>query len=685
MPRFSVMALVIVVAVAHQLTDAATASDTTISSHPPMRPLPTAFEQGMTVGSGYFVDGQRGDDRYDGSQARPWRTLQHAIHNLLPGDTLYVRQGIYYKTLAVTCSGSPGQPITIRSYPGELAIIDGGLREFYEQPESAWQPCDDGAAGEYISTRCYPRADRRHIPNQFLPAAWEPFWGIEEERPLALGFFADSMIPLHGYRRLEDLRSDNEYWQGKASQRGTYCGPGLWYNRHTGRVHIRLAHHRLNGLGQASYRGPIDPRQLPLVVSLGFGQEVLRLCGVTHVRVQGLVFRGATGSPLIHIYGCQDLELDHITAYGGFPALLVNASRNVKITHSAFRGNAAPWSSRAHMKYLGTPSYQIIFHNGQPLNENVEIAWCEFTDDHDFAFVRYVRNLRFHHNYIDNFNDDGLEVGPKLRSHTVYVFQNYIGRCLIPFSQHEIVEDESPIEHAPGSGLYIFRNIIDLRGGVYVSPPPPADSQHKSLYQEGHLASDHGSPIWPVMRFYQNTVLRSGPGFRNYYLFGLAVQGLRHSERDVFNNIFAQLEGEVVVNFGPDQEVQSLREGGNLIWCMSAGQPAKDPYENFRKSAVFERSRQVYPAGWTSHDRYGDPKFVSMASQKDQTDLRLQPMSAAIDAGLALPEDWPDPLKSTDSGEPDIGAVPYGAVIWGVGIDGRIDANTGLLRPAAKP
>ena len=92
--------------------------------------------------------------------------------------------------------------------------------------------------------------------------------------------------------------------------------------------------------------------------------------------------------------------------------------KNVKVTHSAFRGLAAPWTGRAHMKYRGTASYQIVFRNNQPVNENIEFANCEFTDDHDFAFMRFVKNLQFHHNFVDNFNDDGLECGPKLRDHS---------------------------------------------------------------------------------------------------------------------------------------------------------------------------------------------------------------------------------------------------------------------------
>jgi hypothetical protein len=464
-------------------THAARSEDSAFASHSPMRPLPEAATRPLAAGPKRFVDAARGDDSAAGTEAAPWKTLGHALRRLAPGDTLYLRGGVYYEKVFLSRSGTEEAPITIAGYPGELAVLDGGLREFAEDPAGSWAPYTEGAEGEYVSTRSYWHLDDRRVPRQFLPAAWEPMWGIEEERPLALGHFADSMVPLHGYRLAADLRSANELWiGGKAEMRdtGIYCGPGLWFNRQTGKIHIRLAHHRLEGLGDRAYRGETDPRKLPLAIAAGFGDDVLRLSGVRHVRIQDLVLRGATGSPMIHLYGSQNIELDRLTIFGGFPALLVNASQNIRVTNSAFRGLAAPWSSRAHMKYRGTASYQIVLQNDQPANENLEFAWCEFTDDHDFAFLRPVTNLQFHHNFVDNFNDDGLECGPKLRSHTLFIYQNRIGACLIPFTQHEIEKDESPLDHDPAAGVYIYRNVIDLRAGTYKGrrrrPTPAAPS-----------------------------------------------------------------------------------------------------------------------------------------------------------------------------------------------------------------
>ena len=74
---------------------------------------------------------------------------------LKPGDTLVLHGGTYYEHLAPTKSGTEQAPITIRSYPGELAILDGGIREFYDDPAHAWEPFSQGAEGEFRSTKSY--------------------------------------------------------------------------------------------------------------------------------------------------------------------------------------------------------------------------------------------------------------------------------------------------------------------------------------------------------------------------------------------------------------------------------------------------------------------------------------------------------------------------------------------------
>ena len=89
-------------------------------------------------------------------------------------------------------------------------------------------------------------------------------------------------------------------------------------------------------------------------------------------------------------------------------------------------------------------------------------------------------------------------------------------------------------------------------------------------------------------------------------------------------------------------------------------------------------------AVWTNAlgagDRFADPHFVSFdAGVKKPIDPRLAPESPAAGAGVVLPSEWPDPLRSAAGSRPDMGALPRGAAPWSVGVRGRIplagDAN----------
>jgi hypothetical protein len=637
-----------------------------------MRPLPVASDHDMGDGPAFFVDAATGNDQHDGSQDQPWRTVNFALRQLSPGDTLHLRGGTYYEHVVLPVSGEEEKPITIRSHPGELAVIDGGLREFFDDPEGAWIPFADGAEHEYVSAKTHPQFAERSIVHAFPAAGWEPFYGKEDERPVVLGHFGDSMVPLHGYRTATDLRDDSMLWDVDnkfQNDEGVYCGPGLWYNRRTQRIHIRLAHTTLAGLGEHAYRGETDPRNLPLCISGPYGADVLRGNGVQHVVVQDLVLRGASGSPLINLYGSDDITLDGVTAFGGSPGLLIKATSNLRIVNCAFRGLAAPWSSRASMKYRGTPSYRIISQRAKPESHDCEIAFSEFTDDHDGIWIRYVRNLRFHHNLIDNFNDDGIEVGARKRDHELYIYQNLISRCLLTFTLHEMDRDESPAEVDPGSGVYITRNVIDLRQGTFRGPPTEPDPEGTFLKGTGTLCGDHGSPTWPNYFFYHNTVLRRDLAWRGYYGFGIGGRATRNTQRRVFNNIFVQIQGVPGLAFasGPDDTIVD----GNLHWGLLDGSSFEgDFFKKQGRRMAFRRQR--YPETWMINDLFANPKFARFAPDSIAAfDVTLRVDSPAINAGAQLPDDWFDPLRASDPDMPDIGAIPEKREPWSVGVHGR--------------
>jgi 2-oxoglutarate dehydrogenase E2 component (dihydrolipoamide succinyltransferase) len=68
-----------------------------------------------------------------------------------------------------------------------------------------------------------------------------------------------------------------------------------------------------------------------------------------------------------------------------------------------------------------------------------------------------------------------------------------------------------------------------------------------------------------------------------------------------------------------------------------------------------------------THDVYGDPKLAHLVEGDAALDVRPMAGGAGIDAGVAVPADWPDSLRAADRGKPDIGALPLGAAMLQVG------------------
>ena len=198
-------------------------------SHPPLRTLPGASTRKLASGPAFYVDAAKGDDSAEGSKAAPWKTVAHGFASIRAGDSLVLRGGVYYERLYCSLAGTAERPVTVRSHPGELAVIDGSLREFSEAPTDAWEPVTGGSTGEYRSKRTYRNLRNLH------------------------GRFGDSMVGLQIYYYIEDLRGER------------YVGPGVWYDRAAGRIHIRLQHYQKEGVvrGRTDLARKLLPSPLP--------------------------------------------------------------------------------------------------------------------------------------------------------------------------------------------------------------------------------------------------------------------------------------------------------------------------------------------------------------------------------------------------------------------------------------
>lgn len=632
-------------------------------SHEPMRPLPAPVDGGAVIAP-IVVDAAAGDDAAAGTAEAPWRTIARATRDAKPGDTICLRGGVYYETVTLDRSGTAERPITIRSLPGQLAVLDAGYREFLERPADAWEPGPGSASGEYRSVRTYPELGVPHDP--LYPVLGS---GENDEAVRATGLFGDSLIPLHGYAFRGDLLSTNEYWNlarnTEEDPLGFYCGPGVWFDAATARIHVRLAHHRLPVFGaRGSYRGETDPRRLPLVI--GGPGIALHIAGASHVRIRDLVIRG-TRNRAIQVESATNVEFSGVWVFGGCPGLYAEHTAGLRMTDCAFRGAAAPWSSRASMKYRGISPYLLLASGAEPPNRDFEFTRCEFTDSHDGARIGAIDGVSLHDCLVDNINDDGLYVtydGHPGRE--VRIYRNLIGRCLSSLALSGSGAGQT------GTSLWVYRNVFDMRGPVpYALPRTPQDPQE--LRSRGRTCGDHGSPVWKPLFFYHNTVLLDETQWRDYY-GGALAKGTAGTVRRILNNVFYHAHGRPGLNLGPTSGVDLVADG-NLHWSAESGESLADAFlPKFRASPAFEASKAGYPPGWTSHDIYADPRFAALAADwAVLPDVRPAPGSPALDAGVDIPAEWPDVLREPDAGRPDIGALPVGAGSWRVGMRGRIE------------
>jgi hypothetical protein len=89
----------------------------------PMVLLCAATALGQSNASYYVAT--NGNDSNPGTQAAPWRTIQHAADVVHAGSTVNVRGGVYEELVSLKASGNAADGfITFRSYSGETAILD---------------------------------------------------------------------------------------------------------------------------------------------------------------------------------------------------------------------------------------------------------------------------------------------------------------------------------------------------------------------------------------------------------------------------------------------------------------------------------------------------------------------------------------------------------------------------------
>lgn len=655
-------------------------NDAIVLSHPPVRPLPALSRRPLAGGPGVFVDPSNGKDDAPGTEQAPWRSVRHALGQLRAGDTLYLRGGVYRDPIYCAVAGTPEAPITIRAYPGERVILDGGLAEFFDQPANAWEPYPAGALGEFRSVKAY-----KNIRD-------------------VLGLFGDSHVALQTYWHAMDLRAGNELWIEDPEKRlmvlPVYCGPGLWYDRDSGHIHVRLAHTALKTPGMANYRGETDPRRMPLIIA-PFKSVPLFVDMAKHVRFQDLVIRGA-GHDCVVLQMGIDIEFDNVTLFAGTYGLRARSTGPFRMIHSAIHGMMPPWawrdenslftySPRSYDPFLppekpanernvarlnthallvteGTYEFEVFHY---PYNHDWEIAHCEFNDGHDGVYLS-GRAIRFHHNVIDGMQDDGVYLSspsPRL-SDDVHVHHNLIRRIFTAFACNN--------QGGPGGNVFIYRNMVDQRQGVPFNRPSPAKPEGGVLRGHGFLA--HGNDLLGIenLNFYQNTFITET--WSGSYAGRTWTVTNDKTRRRVLNNLF------VYLNRYPDParpENHEIHMDGNLHWCAASGAAAPDGFlETVRGAEGSKLNANKYAGAWEANSLVGDPRFAAFdLAPGAKNDYRLNEDSPVIGKGVVLPDELPDPHRPPQAARPDIGALPRDVELPTFGRHGRVTLPVAATEP----
>jgi hypothetical protein len=418
-----------------------------------------------------------------------------------------------------------------------------------------------------------------------------------------------------------------------------------------------------------NYAGESDPRKLPLILA-PYRALPLHVDGASYVTVQDLEIRGG-GYDTVVLDQSHDVAFENVTIDASTYGLRATGVQRLKLDHCGLVGSVPPWSFRSDTSLrssnerttrditrLGTHAllvqeagreYSVFAY---PINDAWEIAHCDFTGSHDGIYLGGI-NLTFHHNRLWGCQDDGIYLSPmyarigKAKPVQLHLYQNLIGNCLtaLAFGGTEPTTQDT---------VFVYRNVFDLREPLRISRPSSRDG--KLRLATGVVAGDHGSPPWSAMNIYQNTFVMAERA-RSAEMALLSVTSAERPRR-FFNNILLHLDK--LTPLSSVNEQHDAQADGNLYWQPGLTLEAASALLKPRKGAASGKMETHFVAA--------DPKFgKASAEAAAPNDYRLQPGSAAIDAGVELPAAFPDPVRAQDKGDPDIGALPFGAEAMQVG------------------
>jgi hypothetical protein len=660
-------------------------------------------------GREYYVAPSGDDDANPGTFDLPFQTIARGVSTLQPGDVLNLRLGVYVEAVVVAeTHGTPEQPIVIRSYPGEQASIDGSVSPFRQMHNTDWEPAS--------------RYDAHAHPEEYV--------SVDAFTDSIRGAFLDRdpYTRLITYSRLEDLRATNETFEqitdpddlrpgpevaecanerceGNCVPAGfrlpwVYMGPGLWIDpavspTNPQKVHIRLSHTHNAIPGLADYAEEVDPRRVRLAITPQ-ALTTLHVQASSHLRFEHLTLRYG-GAHTVQLAGAN-IVFDHVRLWASTSGVGLRDTTGITFSHCQFNGGMPPWLFRSDIKdeycffqegtavrnNLGNQTVNRLI-NPQGTNTGTTIHHCEFHDAHDLYLAG--RDVDFHHNWINNLNDEGLFL-EDVPSANVRIHENVILKTLSPISF------AGKIVAGP---FYIYRNLVDVRAPTAGYRPRHAGDGNVWRYGNTFKSNQVDGPY----ALFQNTFLVYAQGGQASYLhyYGLRGSHLRRSFNNIFVAVNPDADSDRAMTFLPSPAFPGPTDGNlyhrmgqttaplfrYLLYTFQGGtfrQGDFDSLADLHASVFFQQSQSQYAPGYEAHSLAGDPQFQRIGADghfRPTDDLRLRSTSPARAAGILLPYDLrvlDSQVVAPNGGAPDIGCYPYDSSPLAVGVDGRASYPT---------
>lgn len=484
----------------------------------------------------YYVS-PHGDDNNAGSFSSPWRTINHSIERLSRGDVLYLREGRYYEhEIRIGLKGTALEPITIQAYPGERAIIDGGMPYFAAAPNAEW---------ELVDGNIHLYRSKRTFVGTFVRA-----WLMDDD--IQLIEYEDEMNMMSvNYDRLDGMTP-------------FYMGPGVQL-RSDGHIYIRLQYNPTDLTD--SQGSPIDPLPADIdpnknKIAIFVSENIFLLDGVEYIHIKNIELSYAKVA--MDLNTSSYVELSGCTLNFGSYGLVIRGGVHHWNIHDCEFNNGLPdyvyWTdvkNGSQEVAEAYPEFQSTAINGPMITFDVHNnlfrdAFDAFHVDDGSTDVRIANNI------LKNMRDDGLELSRGISD--VEIAHNMLWHVGSGISN--LGSDTSP------GHVYIHHNVID-----------------NSAYQRGGRSGNYRSGDWPVWtvidpfgshgsgnqaswwKIYNNTIVTRRSGYNWHAAGPTAVTG--NPELYVYNNIFYVIDDRIV--YRDDLAALGSHYDGNVIYRRAPG------------------------------------------------------------------------------------------------------------------